>query len=161
VSAGQHTLKLTPVGAPGTEEETLEFTPLPARYYLGVFAGDTTDGINGVIVLEDPRRIVQQASLYLVDAAGMFGTLIVYILPPGSDITRSFPSAALSAPGSSGRLSIAPGDYEITVQNPVTLAVVAGPIPITLAEEGLYGVLLLNAADNVTVDLEYFYDPLQ
>jgi hypothetical protein len=43
----------------------------------------------------------------------------------------------------------------------VTFAIVAGPLPVTLADEGLYGVLLLNAADNVTVDFEYFYDPLQ
>lgn len=161
VSAGQHTLKLTPVGAPGTEEETLDFTPIPGRYYLDIFAGDTTDGVSGVALLEDPRRIVNQASLYVVDAAGMFNGLVVFILAPGSDIFSNFASAVLTPPGYSGRLAFAPGDYEITVMDQVTFAIVAGPLPVTLADEGLYGVLLLNAADNVTVDFEYFYDPLQ
>jgi hypothetical protein len=29
---------------------------------------------------------------------------------------------------------------------------------MTLAERGVYGILMLNAADNLTVDLQHFYD---
>jgi hypothetical protein len=158
-SAVPHTLKLTPVGAPGTEEATLEFTPLSGRYYTIVFAGDTTDGITGRSMIEDPRHVVNQASVYIINSAGLYDLLLVHILPPGSVVNPLFPRAVLAAPDFTGqRLSFAPSAYEITVQDSETLAIVAGPVPITLSERGLYGVLMLNAADNVTVDLEHFYD---
>ena len=158
VSQGQHTLNLTPVGAPATEESSVEFAPLAGRYYSAIFAGDTTNGINGLVAVEDPRPIVKQASVSFANAAGLFGNLRLFIVPPGTDITRAFPRPIFAAPYFSAGLALAPGDYEITVQDDATLAILVGPKPVTLAEKGVYGVLLLNAADNVTIDLEYFYD---
>ena len=159
VTAAQHTFKLTPVGGPGTEEATIEFTPLSGRYYTIVFAGDTTDGITGRSMVEDPRRIVGQSSLYVIDAAGLFDFLLVHVLPPGSVINPLFPRTILAAPDfTPQRLSLVPGDYDFTVQDSETLAVVAALTPVTFTERGLYGLLMLNAADNVTVDLQHFYD---
>lgn len=155
----QHTLKLTPVGTPGTEEATIDFTPLPGRYYTALFAGDTTDGITGRMMIEDPRPIVGQSSLYFINEAGLFDLLLTYVLPPGGDINTAFPRAALPAPEYTvQRIALAPGNYEVTVQDSETDAVVAGPVPMTFAERGVYGVLMLNAADNVTVDLQHIYD---
>ena len=159
ISAAEHTLKLTPVGTPGTEEETVTFTPLAGRYYTAVFAGDTTDGITARIMIEDPRPIVSQSSMYVINAAGLFDFLLMYILPPGSDINTAFPRIGLPAPEyTAQRIVLAPASYEITVQDDETNAVVAGPAPVALVERGVYGVLMLNAADNVTVELRYFYD---
>jgi hypothetical protein len=158
VSSEQHTLKLTPVGAPGTEESTVELFPLAGRYYTVVFAGDSTDGILGRVVIEDPRPIVQQASLYFTNAAGLFDLVLVHILPPGGDPTQVLPRIGFGAPDASSRQSLIPGDYEITVQDEETQAILAGPELVTLAEKGVYGVLLLNSADSVTIDFEYFYD---
>lgn len=155
----QHTLKLTPVATPGTEEETVTFTPLAGRYYTVIFAGDTTGGIEGRIMIEDPRRIVGQSSLFAINAAGLFDLLLIYVLPPGGDINTAFPRFALpTAEYTAQRAPLVPGNYEITVQDEDTEAVVAGPVPVTLADRGLYGVLMLNAADNVTVELRHFYD---
>ena len=160
ISAGvSHQLKLTPVGSPGTEEATVDITPLAGRYYTVVFAGDSTGGITGRSLVEDPRRIVGQSSLYVINAAGLFDLLYFYILPPGGNINTAFPRATLGAPDFTfQRIAFAPNAYELTVQDGETLAVVAGPVPLTLAERGVYGLIVLNAADSVTVDLQYFYD---
>jgi DNA-binding beta-propeller fold protein YncE len=158
VSAAEHTLTLTPVGAPATEESSAIFTTVAGRYYTAIYAGDTTTGIDGIVAAEDPRPIVNQSSLYIANAAGLFGDLRFYILPPGTDVNLVAPRILFTAPHFPARTSLLPGDYEITVVDDQTRAVLAGPEPVTLAEKGVYGVLLLNAADNVTIDLEYFYD---
>jgi hypothetical protein len=102
---------------------------------------------------------VNQSSLYVFSAAGLFDLLLVHVLPPGGNINPLLARAALAAPDvTTQRLSLVPGDYEITVQDAESLGVVAGPAPVAFAERGLYGVLMLNAADAVTVDLQYFYD---
>jgi hypothetical protein len=158
-AAVSHAFKLTPIGTPGTEEAKIEFTPLPGRYYTVVFAGDTTGGITGRAMIEDQRRIVGQSSLYVVNAAGLFDLLEFYVLPPGGAILPAFLRAVLPAPEYTvQRIPVVPGDHDITVQDLETEAVVAGPVPMTFAERGVYGVLMLNAADNVTVDLQHFYD---
>ena len=35
---------------------------------------------------------------------------------------------------------------------------IAGPVPITLQDGGLYGIMLVNAPDNQSVELRYIYD---
>jgi len=155
----EHTLKVTPVGTPGTEEESISFTPLAGRYYTVIFAGDTTGGITGRVMIEDPRRIVGQSSLYVINAAGLFDLLLVYVQSPGTVINPALLRAALPAPEYTvQRIPLVPGAHEITVQVAATNAVVAGPVPVTFADRGLYGMLMLNAADNVTVDLQHIYD---
>jgi hypothetical protein len=159
VTSAEHTLTLTPAGVPGTEEVTIDFFPLPGRYYTAIFAGDITDGIRGRVMIEDTRPISGQASLFIINAAGLYDLLLTYVLPPGSDINQFFPRVGLFAPDyTAQRVPLVPADHEITVQVDETKAVVAGPVTMTLAERGVYGILMLNAADNLTVDLQHFYD---
>lgn len=158
ISATEHKLTLTPVGVPGTEERVVTFTPLPGRSYTAIFSGNTTTGIAALVAVEDARPIARQASLFVLNAAGLFDAVVAYIVPPGTDTTTRFPDLFSDAPDFSARQDFAPGDYEITLKDGVTLAVLAGPVPVTLAEKGVYGLELVNAADNVTIELDYFYD---
>jgi hypothetical protein len=158
VTTDQHQLTLTPVATPGTIEATVSAATVSALSYLAVFAGDSVNGIFANVFREDKRPITGQATLRVVGAAGLFGVVDVFVLPPGSDINTSDPRARLSAPDISPRLAVIPGDYEITVQELDTATIVAGPEPVTLAADGVYGVLLLNSAGGSTVDLQYFYD---
>jgi hypothetical protein len=93
-----------------------------------------------------------------MNAAGLFDIVSVYIATPGTAIETTFPRVVFSPPDFTNRQGFVPGDYEITVRDQDTLAIVAGPVPVTLADKGVYGLLLTNAADSVTIDLQYFYD---
>ena len=157
LTAATHTLTLTPAGAPATVERSIDFTPLAGRNYIGAFAGDTTNGIEASVFIENQRRIVRQASLSFLNIAGLYNSLYIYIRPPGTDISTVLPTLEIAAPGIAPR-ALAPGDYEVTVQDSVTDAILAGPVPITVAAEGIYGILLSNNADSVTVQVDYFYD---
>lgn len=158
LSSAAHSVRLTPVGTPGTVEASVSFSPLPGRLFTGVFAGDTTDGIFGLLVPEDLRRLTDTAVLRIVNAAGLFGTIDVFIQAPGTDITTVAPTVALNAPNTTNRLAFAPGDREITFVDHATSAILAGPITLSLAGDGIYGILLVNSADSSTVDIKYLYD---
>ena len=158
LTAEVHELALTPVATPGTVEDLLTFSYLSGFNYTAVYVAGSSLPIRGGVFREDLRRIPGQATVRVLNAAGMFGILNVYILAPGTAIDTVFPQASLSTPDLSERLPTVPGDYEITIQNQATATIVAGPEPITIEANGLYGVLLLNALGGSTVDIEYFYD---
>jgi hypothetical protein len=139
-------------------EDLLTFSYLSGFNYTAVYVAGSSLPIRGAVFREDLRRIPGQATVRVLNAAGMFGILNVYILAPGTAINTVFPQASLSTPDLSERLPTVPGDYEITVQNQATATIVAGPEPITVEANGVYGVLLLNAIGGSTVDIEYFYD---
>jgi hypothetical protein len=109
---------------------------------------------------EDTRSIVGQASLRFVHAAGMHDSLEIFVRAPGTDITDAIPNTGFSlAPAVTPRYSLVPGDYEITIRDAVTKALLAGPDPLPLADGGVYGVLILNdRADPAAVSLQYLYD---
>jgi len=158
VTAETHDLVLTPVGAPGTGEANVEFAPVPGRYYTGLFAGDSSSGVAGRVFAEDRRPIHEHAMLRVMNGAGLFGDLEIFVEPPGTDLSTVLPQLFFGAPNISPRLAVVPGTYEVTVRNPDTLSILAVSPPLALDEGGIYGVLMLNAANNSTVDLDYFYD---
>lgn len=157
VSPGTRTLSLTPVGAPGTVETSFDFPALSGRSYIAAFAGNTTEGITGRAFLEDPRRIVRQASISFLNIAGLFNNVYIYVRPPGTAINTVFPSLELASAAFAAR-SFQPGNYEVTIQDSITAAILAGPIPVSFADSGVYGMLLRNGADSLTVEIDYFYD---
>jgi hypothetical protein len=152
-------LKLVPIGG-GDPEASISLAPLSSHAYTVVYAGDTTDGINATLMAEDTRPFVGQASARFIHAAGMHDTVEIFVRPPGTDLTNSIPNAGFSsAPGVSPRFPFVPGDYEITVRDILTKAVLAGPVPVTLEDGGVYGVMTLNnPADPATVTIQYIYD---
>ena len=158
-SASPSDIKLVPLGG-GDPEATLSIALTSGRNFTIIYAGDTTDGINAAAMAEDTRSIVGQASLRFVHAAGMHDSLEIFVRAPGTDITDAIPNTGFSlAPGVTPRYSLVPGDYEITIRDAVTKALLAGPDPLPLADGGVYGVLILNdRADPAAVSLQYLYD---
>ena len=159
ISAGAGTVNITPVAVPGTIEATEDYIAAQGRNYLAVVAGDTTNGVEIVVGIEDRRHIVDQGTLNIVNAAGLFDAVDFYLLPPGTDPTTAAPSlAAMTAPAFVNRIGVAPSDYEITVIDSTTSTVLAGPEPISIESGGLYGIAFSNSAGGSTIDLSYFYD---
>lgn len=153
-----HEIITTPLNNPGTEESRLPYFPIPGQLFTAVIAGDTVDGIATHVVNEDKRSIAGQATARVINAAGQFVVLNIYIEEPGSDVTTLSPLTQMFAPASSSRIPLLPGDYEITIEDPITSTTVAGPLAVTLDDGGVYGFLLINGPDASTVDIELFDD---
>jgi hypothetical protein len=158
IEIGQHDIVTTPLNNPGTEDTRLSYFAVPGQLFTAVIAGDTVDGISMHIVNEDKRSIASQATARVVNAAGQFTVLSIYIEEPGTDVTTLSPRTQMFPPASSSRIPLLPGDYEITIEDPVTATIVAGPLAVTLDDGGVYGILLINGPDASTVDIELFDD---
>lgn len=159
VSPDTHALNLTPVGTPGTIEREVELLSLSGRYYMALFAGNSVDGIQGIVFAEDARAITEQATVRFANVAGMFDALDIYLLEPGTDINTASPTLGFTEfPRVTARLAFRSDTYEMTIQDPETSAVVYGPATVTLANGGVYGFALLNGAGGGTVDVQSFYD---
>jgi hypothetical protein len=48
---------------------------------------------------------------------------------------------------------VPPGDYDLYARQFTTDEVVAGPIPVTLAGDGVYGVLAVNGPTRTTAEI--------
>jgi len=158
VSAILHTLITTPVGMPGTEESVRNFFGTSGRRFTALIGGDTTDGIITQIISEDKRSISGQSTFTLLNGAGLFELLSFYLVLPGTDITTQGSNLDLFAPDFTLRIPVIPNDYEIWIEDPFTTTVLAGPLPVTMVDGGVYGILLLNNADGSTVDIQLFDD---
>jgi hypothetical protein len=158
MSFGTHDLIVTPLGNPGTEELTANHIAFPGVLYTFLIGNTFDGGIAARIIDEDKRSIRGQATVSVLNDAGLFEAVAVYIEPPGTDVTNLPPPIALAPLGFVPREPLIPGDYEITVENPLTDTILAGPVPITVDEGGVYGILLVNGAGGSTVDIVLFDD---
>jgi len=148
----------TPVGNPGTEEGSVSWFATPGRYTTAILTGSAADGITHTVLQEDKRSISGQSTVRLLNAATLFTRVLLYITAPGTDITETNPRIEIGAPATAQRLPVLPGEYELYVADAFTRAVLAGPLPVTLADGGVYGILLLNAEGGSTIDIALFDD---
>ena len=153
-----HTVITTPVSAPGTEEDAFIYFASPGRLFTALIAGDSVNGVVTRVITEDKRSIDGEAAIRFHHFAGLFDIVDLYFERPGTDITTVNPLLPLSVTGSTQRFRLVPDDYEITIVDFATQAILAGPQVLTVDDGGVYGVLLLNSASGSTVDIELFDD---
>lgn len=158
VAFGTRNVIVTPVGNPGTEEFSLQYSAVSGGVHTMLFSSNADGEISAVSILEDKRSIVGQATMTFFDGAGLFGDLYIYAVPPGTDITSLDPQLVMYAPGFSSRLPVIPGDYELWVKDATTSAILAGPQAITVEDGGVYGIGFVNGAGGSTVDLVLYDD---
>jgi hypothetical protein len=158
ISAGQRRLIVTPVGNPGTEELLVDYTAFAGALFTVLIAVNADGEFQSQDVFEDKRSIAGQATLRILNGAGLFGPLSVYLEEPGTDITTANPGIGLVSPGVSPRIPLAPGDYELTLEEFNTGTIVAGPELLTMDDGGVYGLLFVNGAGGSTVDIVRFDD---
>jgi len=71
---------------------------------------------------------------------------------PGTDLNTIAPSAQPPS-GTTTPILVGIGDFEITVRQLATTAVLAGPLPVTIGVERSYGILLTDSVGGATVDI--------
>jgi hypothetical protein len=152
VAAGQP-INVTPVGNPGVLElDQLVATTIAQRSTL-LFAGNAGT-LTHILAGDDGRRILAEAKVRFFNAASQFTALTDFVLvPAGEDPTTAFQRATLSWPGISLYDAIPPGDYDLALRQNVTTTLLAGPVRVTLAAGGIYGVMAINGASTSTADI--------
>ncbi len=152
-------ISVTPAGNPGVLELDTQLSAAPGTLNTVMFAGPAGT-LAPQIVTDDRRRIRSEAKLRFLNAANQFATVTeIVLLPPGTtDQTTIAATTALVAPGVTDYLYIKPGPYDLLFRETGTNAVRAGPIPVTLADGGIYGVLTLNGPDTATASLVFIDD---
>ena len=158
VEVDAHSVITTPQDNPGTEEGATSYFAVSGALQTVLIAGDSVDGVSTTVMVEDKRSIAGQATLRILNGAGLFDAVGVFVEPPGTDTTTATPLGIMSVPSFTPRVPLVPGDFEITIQDAITGTILAGPELVSMIDGGVYGVLLLNAEDGSTVDIQLFDD---
>jgi len=152
-------ISVTPVGNPGVLELDSQLVAPAGTLSTVMFAGPAGTLIPQ-IVTDDRRRIRNEAKLRFFNAANQFTTATeLVLLPPGTtDQTTIAATTGLVAPAVTDYQYIKPGTYDLLFRETVTNVVRAGPVPVTLADGGIYGVMTLNGPDTATATVVFIDD---
>jgi hypothetical protein len=155
IVAGDRKISVTPAGNPGVIEVEAVTTVFPTTAHTALVAGNP-----GTLVLnnfaENRRRIVGEARVRYYNAAAQFGSIGIVISTPGA-APLGFPVVLING-GSSEEFPLRPGDYEIQVFAGSSTTAALGPLPITVASEGIYSLLFLNGPTAETASVVMFDD---
>jgi len=147
-------VNVTPVGNPGVLELASTADVVPSRMYTTFFTGDA-----GALALnfwaEDRRRLAGLAKISFYGAHTVTGAPEILLLPPGTDATtaatQSIPTVV--TPATVSAITVAPGTYDLWLRDYGTTTILSGPVTITVAATGLYGVVTSNDANGTTIDM--------
>lgn len=159
--------ELTP---PGSRNFNVEQTQTPGTVEIDeAFEAETGDfatwlvtgsaGSMTATVFEDDFRVISgESKLRVFHGSPQNGAVSVFVAAPGTDITTVNPTMAAFSAIPSPNLRFAPSNYEITVTEQGTGAVLAGPIAATIAADGYYGILLTDAAAGTGLEVTLLFD---
>jgi hypothetical protein len=155
--ASSQPINVTPAGNPGALEIDQVLTTVSGQRATIVVGGETGSLLH-VVAGDDGRRIANEAKLRFATAATQFAAIDFVLVEPGVDPNLFAPDSALAVPGYSDYLPRAPGEYDLYLRQTGTTTLVSGPTRLTLAAQGIYGVLAVNGADTATANIILFDD---
>jgi hypothetical protein len=150
-------LNVTPPGNPGVLELDTTIGTASTALYTVLISG-AAGALNQVSFIDDRRRISTVGIVQFYNAAPQIPLIDFYIVPPGTDLATVLPYTTLAPPSGSTELPLIPGTYDLVLQQNGTTTVLAGPIRVTIAAGGLYGVLATNNANGVSADVTLLDD---
>ena len=154
IAAGDRTISVTPAGNPGVIEVEAITAIFPGGSYTGLVAG-APGALLLTVFPEDRRRVLGEAHLRYYNAAAQFTAINIFIASAGSG--PGFPLAMING-GAEDEFPLPQGDYEISVLPSGSTTLALGPLPITVASEGLYSILFLNGPTADTASVVLFDD---
>jgi hypothetical protein len=151
-------INVTPVGNPGVLELDQNFVGLAAQRSTLLFAGPPGT-LTHFTAFDDGRRFHTEAKLRFANAAPQFASGMDLVLTnPGVDPNVVAPLASLLAGSLSSYVALPPGDFDLYLRDFATLNILAGPLPVTFAAGGIYGVLAVDGPDTATAEPLLFDD---
>ena len=128
---------------------TVDLT-LEAGTAYSVLAVGQLASIEPLVLEDDRRRIATEARVRLVHASSLAGNVDIYVTAQGADISAQAPTlSGVPFKADTGLLSLAAGDYSISVTPANSKTVALGPLDVTLENGKLYTAV---ARDNATLD---------
>jgi hypothetical protein len=150
-------INVTPVGNPGVLELNQTLTAFGGERATIIFGGPT-GALTHKVVSDDGRRFHNEAKLRFFSAASQFSALELVIGNPGDDPADLTAPLALGPVDGADYLPIGRGDYDLYLRVFLTTNVVAGPLRVSIAAGGIYGVLATDGPDTATAGIVLFDD---
>jgi hypothetical protein len=134
----QYNVKVTAAGNPGAIVIDADLD-LEAGVQYSVYATDLLATIAPFVLIDDNREVATEAKVRIVHAAASAGLVDIYVTGQGADITSLDPTfAGVDFLDETGYVSLAGGDYSVTVTAADTKTVAIGPADITLSDGSVY-----------------------
>jgi hypothetical protein len=159
IASGDHDLNVEATLTPGTLEIDEPIEADVARFATWLITGST--GSMTATLFEDDFRVIPGESklrVFIGATQNGVGVTDIFVVEPGTDITTVPPTLSSLSETPTPTVRIAPDNYEITVTEQATGAVLAGPIAATIAADGYYGILLTDAAAGTGTEVVLLFD---
>ena len=145
VPPDSYNVKVAPTGTQNTVLEADLDLAAGTRY--SVLAISTlAAGIEGLVADDDPRRVATEAKVRIIHASPAAGDVDIYVTPVGAAIDAELPILeAVPFAANTGFLSLAEGDYDVTVTQTGSKAAAIGPATISIENGGIYTAIARDA----------------
>ena len=132
---------LVPIDVDVTVDAAIRYTVLA----VGELAN-----LEPLIAADDPRRVATEAKVRIIHASPTAQNVDIYVTAPGTDINTVSPLPSLTDvpfKANTGFLSLAAGDYDVTVVPTGTKTPAIGPALISVDAGGIYTAIARDAQD--------------
>lgn len=138
VPAGTYNIKVTAAGNPGVIVIDQDVDVAAGERY-SVYASNVLASITPVVLVDDNRAVATEARVRIVHMAPGAGLVDIYVTAPGEDIASISPAfAEVDFTDETGYVSLAGGEYDVTVTPSGSKEPAIGPATVELLDGGVY-----------------------
>ncbi len=141
LAPGLYDVAVTPAGNPGVEAISVDDLELEiGTEYAVIAVGELAPAtLDALLLVDDNRRIATEAKVRIVHGSPNAGAVDIYVTGAGEAIDDAEPAiAGFEFLEQTGYLSLAAGDYDVTVTAAGTTTPAIGPATITVEASGIY-----------------------